>query len=178
MLRAHATSRILDSLLRNVRSRVPFRQPTTAAPWLYFGRHGSPDSSVPPPGDANGGPSHDAVASCSLFDHPEILDYVQAARAISAALETIWLSGSRPPGPESRMFHQPIALPVAGRRRSEIQYLTDSALRKERVHSPVVHISLRGPSLDPESPEGTAPRILISRRQERFPSEIDSSADT
>src|ERR1700746_2144033 len=31
MLRAHASSRILDSVLRNARSRVLFRQPTTAA---------------------------------------------------------------------------------------------------------------------------------------------------
>ena len=31
MLRVHATSRILDSVLRNARSRLPFRQPTTAA---------------------------------------------------------------------------------------------------------------------------------------------------
>src|SRR5258708_15138536 len=156
----------------------PSASPRQPHPWLYFGQHGSPDSSLPPPGDANGGQCHDAVASCSFFDHPEILNYVQAARAISAALETIWLSGSRRPGPESRLFHRPFALPVAGIRRSEIQYLTDSALRKERVHSPVVHISLQGPSLHPESPDGTAPPVLALHRQERFPSAIDSSADT
>src|SRR6266481_8008643 len=75
----------------------PSASPRQPHPWLYFGQHGSPDSSLPPPGDANGGQCHDAVASCSFFDHPEILNYVQAARAISAALETIWLSGSRPP---------------------------------------------------------------------------------
>src|ERR1700746_3886237 len=100
-------------------------------PWLYFQQHGSPDSSFSPPGDPNCGHCHDAVASCSLFDHPGIPNCVQAARAISASLETISLSGSRSLGPESRLFPWPFALPVAGRRRSEIPHLTDSSLPKE-----------------------------------------------
>jgi hypothetical protein len=50
--------------------------PRQLQPWVYFQQHWSPDSSLPPPWDANCGHYHDAVASCSLFDHPGIPDCV------------------------------------------------------------------------------------------------------
>src|SRR6267378_3613405 len=46
----------------------PSASPRQLQPWLYFQQHGSPDSALPPPGDANGGQCHNAFASCSLFE--------------------------------------------------------------------------------------------------------------
>ena len=44
-----------DSVLRNVRSRLPFRHPNPRKlqPWFYLQRRGSPDSSLAAPGDVN-----------------------------------------------------------------------------------------------------------------------------
>src|ERR1700756_5483344 len=45
-------------------------------PWFYFQQHGSLDSLLAPPADANRGHFHDAVASCSFLAHGEIPDCV------------------------------------------------------------------------------------------------------
>src|SRR5580658_4989124 len=157
----------------------PSANPGKLQPQLHFQRHGSPALSLSPPGDANCGKSRDAVPSCSLFDRTGIPDCVRAARAISAAPETISLSGSRSPCPESRLFHRAFALPVAGRLRPEILHLTYASLLGECFLSLVVRIFLLGFPLYRESPLGTAPQTLILRRQVGLPSSgLDSSADT
>ena len=178
MFRVHATSRILDSVVCNARSRVPFRQPTTAAALALLPAAREPLLVVRSVGRCESrAPSRRCRVSLIARSPWNSELRVSSTRNFCRPRNNL---AFKVPMPRPRISAVSLTVRSSSWRRTAVR---NSALNwfiaSQRMcsFSRCSYISA-GFSLDPQSSQGTTPRVLISRRQERFPSETDSSSDT